>query len=91
MSMNVTLTPTLESLVKNKVAAGLYSSPSEVMNEALRMMQEQDNIRDLRLGQLRDEIAQGLGSGASEPWNLDTVKRKLHSRRTAKSPNQVQV
>jgi len=46
ISLNVTLTPTLESLVKNKVAAGLYSSPSEVMNEALRMMQEQDHVRN---------------------------------------------
>ena len=39
---------------------------------------------------LRMEIAQGLKSGASEPWDADAVKRKLRSNRTAKSPAQEQ-
>ena len=86
MGMNVTLTPPLEAMVQGKVAAGLYSSPSEVMRDALRLMQEQDNIRALRLEQLRVDIAQGLGSGPSEPWAIDVVKRTLHARHSAKSP-----
>ena len=87
MSMNVTLTPPLEAMVQGKVAAGLYSSPSEVMRDALRLMQEQDDIRALRLEQLRGDIAQGLGSGPSEPWDVAAVKRTLHTRRNAKSPS----
>ena len=86
MGMNVNLTPIMEALVRGKVTAGLYSSPSEVMHDALRLMQEQDNIHALRLDQLRTEIAQGLSSGASEPWDADAVKRKLRSNRTATSP-----
>lgn len=86
MGMNVTLTPPLEAMVQGKVAAGLYSSPSEVMRDALRLMQEQDNIRALRLEQLRVDIAHGLGSGPSEPWAVDVVKRTLHARHSAKSP-----
>ena len=52
MGMNITLTPPLESMVQGKVASGLYSSPSEVMRDALRLMQEQDDINALRLEKL---------------------------------------
>lgn len=33
--MNISLTPQLETLVKNKVESGLYGSASEVMRDAL--------------------------------------------------------
>ena len=35
--MNVSLTPELERLVKEKVASGLYNNASEVIREALRL------------------------------------------------------
>ena len=38
--MNVSLTPQLEKLVKSKVDSGLYGSASEVMREALRLLEE---------------------------------------------------
>ena len=39
MGMNVNLTPQLEELVRSKVASGLYTSVSEVVREALRLME----------------------------------------------------
>lgn len=33
--MNISLTPQLETLVKNKVGSGLYGSASEVIHDAL--------------------------------------------------------
>jgi putative addiction module CopG family antidote len=36
--MNVSLTPELERLVREKVASGLYNNASEVVREALRAM-----------------------------------------------------
>jgi antitoxin ParD1/3/4 len=47
--MNVTLTPQLEEMVKQKVASGLYTSASEVIREALRLMEEQDPLREAKL------------------------------------------
>ena len=58
--MNVSLTPTLEELVQRKVASGLYNSASEVIREALRLLEERDEIRKMRLGTLRKEISVGL-------------------------------
>ncbi len=45
MPMNVDLSPQLEDLVRQKVASGLYTSASEVVREALRLMDEQDRLR----------------------------------------------
>jgi antitoxin ParD1/3/4 len=75
MGMNVNLTPQLEDLVRRKVASGMYTSASEVVREALRLMEEQDQLRAARLAQLRNDIQEGLDSGASEPWDHEATKR----------------
>lgn len=62
--MNVNLTPRLEELVPAKVASGMYSSASEVAPKALRLTDEQDRLRAVKLEQLREDIRQarrGLG------------------------------
>lgn len=84
MGMNVNLTPQLEELVRSKVASGLYSSASEVVREALRLLEEQDRLREAKLDQLRSEVRRGLDSGPSETWDPETVKRKARTRRASK-------
>ena len=84
MGMNVNLTPQLEELVRSKVDSGLYTSASEVVREALRLMDEQDRLREAKLEQLRGDVRQGLASGPSEPWDADAVKGTARARRTSK-------
>ena len=84
MGMNVNLTPQLEELVRAKVASGLYTSASEVLREALRLLEEQDRLKDAKLEQLRGDIRRGLDSGPSETWDTEAVKRKAHTRRASK-------
>jgi antitoxin ParD1/3/4 len=83
MGMNVNLTPELETLVRRKVASGLYGSASEVVREALRLMDEQDQMRAVRLEQLRQDVRKGLESGPSEAWDPDAIKQKVRARRVA--------
>lgn len=59
-TLNVSLTPQLEKLVRKKVASGLYNSASEVVREALRLLDEKDRLRALRLKQLKGQAALGL-------------------------------
>ena len=40
--MNVSLTPELEKFVQEKVESGRYTSASEVVREALRLMEKRD-------------------------------------------------
>jgi antitoxin ParD1/3/4 len=58
--MNISLTPALEKMVQEKVDSGLYNSASEVMREALRLLNEQDEIRKMRVEELRKDIQLGL-------------------------------
>lgn len=58
--MNVSLTPPLEELVRRKVASGLYHSAGEVIHEAPRLLEERDRLREMRLDELRREIAVGV-------------------------------
>jgi antitoxin ParD1/3/4 len=55
--MNVSLTPVLEKLVQKKVRSGLYNNASEVVREALRLMQESEEFRRARLKKLKAALA----------------------------------
>ena len=58
--MNVSLTPELEKIIQSKVESGRYLSASEVVSEALRLLEERDRIREMRLEELRKEIQIGI-------------------------------
>ncbi len=58
--MNVSLTPELEQLIHRKVRTGVYLSASEVVSEALRLLEERDKLQALRLDELRNEIQVGI-------------------------------
>lgn len=58
--MNVSLTPELERIVNIKVESGLYNSASEVIREGLRLLQQRDEMRELKLEALRKEIELGI-------------------------------
>ena len=60
--MNITLTPELTRLIKDKIATGRYRSPSEVVSDALRRLAASDRSREERLTELRRKIAEGLAS-----------------------------
>ncbi|MBX9664733.1 type II toxin-antitoxin system ParD family antitoxin [Novosphingobium sp.] len=60
--MNVSLTPELESLIHSKVSNGRYTSASEVVREALRLMEERDQVQELYKASMREKIAAGMAS-----------------------------
>ena len=59
--MNVNLTPELEQLVQTKVQSGRYNSASEVVREALRLMEQKDEVRSIQLQELRNRMDRALG------------------------------
>jgi antitoxin ParD1/3/4 len=60
--MNVSLTPELEKFVSAKVGSGRYNSASEVVREALRLLEEHDSARAAQLAEFNGELDRRLAS-----------------------------
>jgi antitoxin ParD1/3/4 len=79
--MNVSLTPELEKFVAERVTSGRYASASEVIREALRLLEERD-----QLNQLREDVRLGLEQleqGRHRTFDdqaLDHIKRQGRER-----------
>jgi len=78
--MNVSLNPTLEKYIQDKVASGLYNSSSEVIREALRLLQTEDQKKKALLAALSeglDDVKAGRIVQKSARQIFDeTVERK---------------
>jgi antitoxin ParD1/3/4 len=59
MSLNVSLTPSLEGFVREKVAQGEYDSASEVMREALRLLKRREELWQV---EVQSKIEKGMAS-----------------------------
>lgn len=60
--MNVSLTPELEQFVSTKVGSGRYTSASEVVREALRLLEEHDQARSTQIAAFNQELGHRLAS-----------------------------
>ena len=91
-TLNISLTPELASLINEKVSSGMYHSASEVVREGLRLLKEQDDIRRVRLQELKKEIASGtvqiargeakvFASGEELADHIEAEGRKLLAER----------
>jgi antitoxin ParD1/3/4 len=57
--MNVNLGPVLDQFVAELLETGLYQSQSEVLREGLRLLKEREEVKRLRVAELRRQIAVG--------------------------------
>ena len=84
MNISISLTPELLSLIKAKVASGRYSSTSEVVREALRLLERLDRLEEQRTGELRQAWREGIESGDAGPLDLSELReaalQELQSR-----------
>ena len=60
--MNVSLTSELEKFVSDKVESGRYNSASEVIREALRLLEEHDQVRAGQLAEFNLELGRRLAA-----------------------------
>jgi antitoxin ParD1/3/4 len=78
--MTIQLSPQIEKAIQQKIDSGLYSSANEVLAEALNAMEIQDQLRLIKLGKLRQDIADGLDSESS-PWDFEKFKKTVRERK----------
>ncbi len=52
-----------EQFIRKQIEGGRYASASEVVRDALRLLEEEQQRRAVALKALRDEVSKGLASG----------------------------
>jgi len=70
--MNVTLSPKREAMVRRKIESGQFNDPSDVVEEALRLMEEQE-----RYARLKAAVAIGdeqYARGEVTTWTADSLQ-----------------
>lgn len=88
--MNVSLTKQLEDFVNSKVESGRYTSASEVVREALRLLEQHETSRAEQLERFNAELERRLASlDRGERITEDESRRRIaalsreHRKRTA--------
>lgn len=81
--MNVSLTSELDKFVAGKVDSGRYTSASEVVREALRLLEEHDRARTAQITAFNQELTARMASldrgDHGEPKSVrERLKRKSH-------------
>ena len=88
-SMNVNLGPVFDSFIADLLKTGLYQSQSEVVREGLRLLKEREELKKLRLAELRREIAIGSeqadrGEFVDGEETFAEIRRRSVERKRAK-------
>lgn len=79
--LSITLPRDMAAMIRGKVRTGAYASSSEVIREALRLLQAQERTREMELADLRQKIVEGRSSG--EPVAAEQVFDRLEARYAA--------
>jgi antitoxin ParD1/3/4 len=81
MPTSVALSPHFESFVKQQVSAGRFNNVSEVVRAGLRLLEDQEELKALKLQELRSAIDAGAASGGGVDANkvFDRLERKYHA------------
>lgn len=83
--MNVSLTDELRRWIDERVASGMYRSSSEVVREALRVLREREELKELRREELRRalrEAERDVNAGRVVAFDDDLVAEiKAEGRR----------
>jgi antitoxin ParD1/3/4 len=82
---NVSLTKHQEQFIHKKVKSGRYLSASELVREALRLLEEAERLRDERLAALTSDIAVATrqlkqGRAVDGAAAFRTARQRIHKK-----------
>jgi len=90
-SLNVSLTAELVDLIHSKVSGGMYSNASEVVRDALRRLDSNDELLyELKLLRVREALRPGIEQARNADfaeYNLDALIQELDAEQEAPENN----
>ena len=87
--MNVHLGPAFDEFVADLLKSGYYQTQSEVLREGLRLLKEREEVKQMRLAELRKEIAVGSeqadrGQFVDGPETFAKIRQRSAQRKKSK-------
>lgn len=84
MPSSYAIGPHFEKFIRRQVETGRYASASEVIRDALRLLEEREELRETQVKNLRAQLQEGRDSGPGIPADkvldrLETKYKKLAS------------
>jgi antitoxin ParD1/3/4 len=89
MPSSYTLGEHFEEFIRRQVQGGRYQTASEVIRDALRLLEEEERARETALESLRAEVRRGRTNGKGKPGEevlarLQAKYRKMAAERGTK-------
>lgn len=82
--MHISLTPELETRVKQKVASGYYNNASEVIRDALRFWEKNEElVQHMKLEMLRERLSIGAEQAKRGEFVAQSVSQIITETRNA--------
>lgn len=89
-TVNISLTPELDKFLQSRVKSGRYQTTSEVVREALRLLERHERERDEAFEQLKMKLQRGAseaerGELLDGDEIFDELRAMIEERRRAKA------
>ena len=82
--MHISLTPELETRVKQKVASGYYNNASEVIRDALRFWEKNEElVQHMKLEMLKERLSIGAKQAKQGKFVVQSVSEIVSEVRNA--------
>ena len=91
-TVNISITPELDAFLQSRVSSGRYQTTSEVVREALRLLERQEQDREQTVRQLKAKFEQGAAEAdRGELFDgeevFEELREMIEERRRAKRGN----
>jgi len=87
MASSYTLGVHFEAFIRSLVESGRYNSASEVLRDGLRLLEDRETLREMKMTELRRLVEEGGSSGLSEQ-DGEAFLDELEAKYGAMAPRQ---
>lgn len=84
MPSSYTIGEHYEAFARKLVESGRYASVSEVLRDGLRLMEEREQLREIKLKALKEAIQEGLDNGDGGPLDMEEIIREAKRRKASR-------
>lgn len=85
MPSSYTLGEHYEKFIRELVQSGRYASASEVVRDAMRLLEDAELLRTARTEELKRLIQEGIDSGDAGPLDIEEIIAEARQRKAGRS------